>query len=106
MHDLNTGLASTTREAQARVESKVKQHKLMADEIIKGLNRKLDLFWTVLLVEKTKMLPFIRYPANKLPNVTFLPFRKMNDARVPVAPDPDGARIYQSYLKDWVTAPN
>jgi hypothetical protein len=106
VHDLNTGLASNTREAQAAVESKVKQHKLRADEIIKELNRKLDLFWTVLLVEKTKMLPFIRYPGNKLPNVTFLPFRKMPDAKVPVAPDPDGARIYQSYLKDWVTAPN
>jgi hypothetical protein len=106
VHDLNTGLVNSRDAAQVAVESKIKQHKKRADEIVKGLNRKLDLFWTVLLVDKVKYLPFIKYPGDKLSDVTFLPFQRMDDDSFPVEPVPDGARIYQSYLKEWVSAAN
>jgi hypothetical protein len=106
VHDLNTGLVNSRDAAQIAVESKIKQHKKRADEIVKSLGRKLDLFWTVLLVDKVKYLPFIKYPGNKLSDVTFLPFQRMDDDNFPVEPVPDGARIYQSYLKEWVGAAN
>jgi hypothetical protein len=99
LHDLNTPRALKWQDARAAIESKIKA--LM--ERIDAMEGKLDLFWTIMVVSKAKLLPFLRFPGSKLPNVALLPFNEVDPThKYIVEPDPDALKVVQSYLQDWM----
>jgi hypothetical protein len=102
VHDLNTGRARSFREAYEAVESKVKGHQDLADQVLRRLGRQLNLFWTVMLVQKVDLLPIVTFPGRRRPNVMPLTFRKHSDPLRPVIPDPQLTPMFRSYLREWL----
>ncbi len=95
VHDLNTGRARSWREAREAVESKVKGHQQRADLALRKHNQQMDLFWTVLLVDKAEQLPFVKSARAEAgerhpPAVS----RRSADAARPVVPDPERPRSF------------
>jgi hypothetical protein len=109
IHDLNTGIAKEPREARLQLEQKLGAMARDVERAIKSAGRSdLKLFWTALLVQKAKQLPWVKYPSpSRFEQWCLLPFESsQNDqAEVVVRAKQIETDVFRSYLREWVHRP-
>jgi hypothetical protein len=105
IHDLNTGVAKEPREARRQLEQKLGAVARDVEYAIKSVGRSdLKLFWTALLVQKAKQLPWVKYPSpSRFEQWCLLPFESSHndEAEAVVSPKQAETEVFRSYLREW-----
>jgi hypothetical protein len=101
-HDLNISKARDSEEARRSIETKFEasERRVRQAELRSG-RPPLKIFWSMIVYEHVKELPFVRYPSRRYERWHLLPFVRSGGNGTP-APEPSRADIFRSYLRGWL----
>jgi hypothetical protein len=107
VHDLNTGTSHGAREARQQLEQKLSAVAIDVERAVKAAGRKdLRLFWSALIVQKAKHIPWVKYPSpSRFEDWFLLPFApqlRKEELSPIVKPKPFEANVFCTDLRDWV----